>query len=105
MNTGGIRAQKHYKQRVVTRESHYKKLYRFEEENVQWLSDHFLGASDETRGGALSSLQRMKIFLRYMADPGLQVGVGEDIGVDQATACRAIHQVKLGAIYILILYF
>ena len=39
----------------------FKLLFRFEKENVQWLANKFLGSSQETRGGALSSLHKMKI--------------------------------------------
>ncbi|XP_062553045.1 putative nuclease HARBI1 isoform X2 [Armigeres subalbatus] len=35
----------------------------------------------------------MKIFLRYVGDPGFQVGVGEDIGVHQSTVCKTIWRV------------
>ncbi|PSN41235.1 hypothetical protein C0J52_13430 [Blattella germanica] len=51
-------------------------------ENVQWLTNHFLNDNNETRGGALTNEQRMKIFLRYLSDPGFQSGVAEDIRVD-----------------------
>ncbi|PSN30598.1 hypothetical protein C0J52_27512 [Blattella germanica] len=48
-------------------------------ENEQWLTNHFLNENNETRGGALTNEQRMKIFLRYLSDPGFQSGVAEDI--------------------------
>lgn len=57
---------------------------------MQWLAEYFLPEYEETHSGALSNLNKMKIFLRYMGDPGFQVGVGEDIGVDQATVSRTI---------------
>jgi hypothetical protein len=96
LNVGHIRSTKQYKRRVVTRVEDYKTLFRFEEENVDWLSEHFLGGdSGERRGGALTPQQRMKIFLRYCADPGFQSGVGEDIGVDQTTVSRVVQQVRL----------
>jgi uncharacterized membrane protein required for colicin V production len=79
-------------------------LYRFRDENVQWIAEHFLGNEDEeTRGGALSSLMKMKILLRYVADSGIknniiqnlinsvnrfigfQTGVAELMGVSQLT--------------------
>jgi uncharacterized membrane protein required for colicin V production len=79
-------------------------LYRFRDENVQWIAEHFLGNEDEeTRGGALSSLMKMKILLRYVADSGIknniiqnlinsvnrfigfQSGVAELMGVSQLT--------------------
>jgi hypothetical protein len=51
-------------------------MYRFEERNVEYLAEIFLGNTEERRGGALSPKQRMEIYLRYMGDPGFQVGVG-----------------------------
>jgi hypothetical protein len=88
-----LRKSKEYKQRRVTENLDYRKLYRFDEVNVEWISDHFLGPSEETRGGALTSKQKMQIFLRYMADPGFQIGVGEDIGVEQSTVSKIIKEV------------
>lgn len=93
INVGNIRAKKNYKERVETRASDHHTLYRFSEENTKWLAEHFLGEYFETRGGALSSLQKMKIFLRYMSDPGFQSGVGEDVGVDQTTVSRTVKYV------------
>ena len=92
------RTKKEYKTRIATRDCDYKQLYRFEKVNVEWIARHFLGEKTETRGGALSSEQKMKIFLRYMADPGFQVGVGEDLGVDQTTVSKTIHEVSLAYI-------
>jgi len=93
LNVGNVRMGKDYKPRVETRDVDYHSLYRFEKENVIWIADHFLGQEEETRGGCLSSLARMKTFLRYMGDPGFQVGVGEDIGIDQTTVSKTIHLV------------
>jgi hypothetical protein len=37
-----VRSQKYYPPRVTSRnEDYYHKLYRFSEENVQWLWEHF----------------------------------------------------------------
>ena len=33
----------------------------------------------ENRGGTLSNKQKMEVFLRYVGDPGFQIGVGKDI--------------------------
>ena len=33
----------------------------------------------EKRGGTLSNKQKMEVFLRYVGDPGFQIGVGKDI--------------------------
>ncbi|XP_062554268.1 putative nuclease HARBI1 [Armigeres subalbatus] len=71
----------------------FKALYRFSRENVEWLSDHFLNDREDTRGGGLSNVLKMKIFLRYLGDPGFQVGVGEDVGVHQTTVCKTIWHV------------
>jgi hypothetical protein len=47
-------------------------LFRFRNESVQWIAD-FLGNDDEeTRGGTLSSVMKIKILLRYMADPSIK---------------------------------
>ena len=57
----------------------YKKHYRFEEPNLEWITNHFLlndqqNVMEERRGGALSSKFKMKTFIRCVADPGLQDG-------------------------------
>lgn len=66
-----VRARKSYKiRRENPPEVDFIKLYRFTPENVEWLSEHFLGVNNETRGGALDSFTIMKIFLRYISDPG-----------------------------------
>jgi hypothetical protein len=55
-------------------------LFRFPDENVQWIAEHFLGNEDEeTRGGALSSVMKMKILLRYVADSGIKNKVIQSI--------------------------
>lgn len=71
----------------------FKSLYRFEYENVQWISNHFLPDDTETRGGAIPKVEKMKTFLRYIGDPGFQVGVGEDIGIHRTTVSKIIWQV------------
>nr|CAH7754861.1 unnamed protein product [Callosobruchus chinensis] len=57
------------------------------------MSEYFLGDSGERRGGALTPLQKLKIFLRYVADPGFQTGVATDIGVRQPTVSNVIAEV------------
>jgi hypothetical protein len=68
------RNRKFYKERkdnTVTREDDVK-LFHFRNKSVQWIAD-FLGNDDEeTRGGALSSVMKIKILLRYEADPGIK---------------------------------
>ncbi|KAI4455729.1 hypothetical protein MML48_9g00002692 [Holotrichia oblita] len=88
-----LREIKHYKQRLSTPVRDYKELYRFEEENVQWLANRFLGIHAETRGGALLSVLKMKICLRYLSDPGYQKGIGQELGVSQATVSRTVTAV------------
>lgn len=60
------RKRKVYNIRADIDETTCKQLYRFEKKNLEWVAEHFLGDSSETRGGALNSLQRMCIFLRYV---------------------------------------
>lgn len=88
-----LRVGKLYAVRREAIDRDYKALYRFERHNVEWLSNHFLEEREETRGGALSSLQRFQVFLRYVGDPGFQTGVGEDIGVHQSTVCKTFASV------------
>jgi hypothetical protein len=68
------RNRKFYKERkdnTITKEDDVK-LFHFRNESVQWIAD-FLGNDDEeTRGGALSSEMKIKILLRYVADPGIK---------------------------------
>lgn len=74
MNINLLRQKKIYsKRRSPTLP--YEVLYRFSEEQVDWLANEFLGECIETRGGRLTNKQRMHIFLRYMSDPGYQVGL------------------------------
>jgi hypothetical protein len=66
---------KRYKIRHEPLNTDFKKLYRFDRDNVHALAVYFLGRDHvETRGGALSAEQKMRIFLRYVADPGFQAG-------------------------------
>ncbi|XP_058840786.1 putative nuclease HARBI1 [Topomyia yanbarensis] len=88
-----VRRRKIYRTRRSNELDSFKHLYRFTENNVEWLAAHFLGSSHETRGGALSNFQKMQIFLRYVGDPGFQVGVGEDIGIHQTTVSKTIWNV------------
>lgn len=86
----GERKRKLYRPRREICDDNYHKLFRFTRENVKFLADEFLEENFETRGGALDNVQKMEIFLRYMADPGYQNGVGEDVGVTQPTVCTTI---------------
>ena len=60
---------------------------------MEWLSEHFLPHSDEKRGAKLSGKKQIEVFLRYLADPGHQLGVGKDKGVHQTTASKTISAV------------
>lgn len=91
LNLNLVRQPKIYHERRAN--NNFKQLYRFSEENVDWLASEFLVPHHETRGGALTNQQKMKIFLRYMADPGFQIGVGEDVGIHQSTVSNTIWEV------------
>jgi hypothetical protein len=80
-----VRSQKYYPPRVTSRNEDYHKLYRFSEENVQWLGELFLGQNEETRGGLLCSKMRVQIFLRFLSDPGFQIGIGKKESVHRLT--------------------
>ncbi|CAH1976266.1 unnamed protein product [Acanthoscelides obtectus] len=41
----------------------------------------FLVENEETRGGALSCMHKMKICLRYLGDPVYQQGIGQELSV------------------------
>lgn len=88
-----FRKEKSYLERKDISCSDSKVLLRFESENVDYLSDHFLGETDETRGGALSSRQRMEIFLRFVSNTGFQTGVAHDFGVHHSTVSKTINSV------------
>lgn len=66
-------------------------LYRFNQQRIEWMAVYFFEDSQETRGGAIRPLQKMQMVLRYVADPGFQTGVGEDLGVHQSTVSRHIN--------------
>lgn len=85
-----VRKQKEYAVRRETRNC--KELLRFESESVDFLAAEFLNETD-TRGGALSRRKQMEIFLRFVADPGFQSGIAEDVGVHRSTACKTISYV------------
>lgn len=79
------RREKLYRPRRDFPACDYPSLYRFSEENVISLSKYVLGQEKhETRGGALSNMQSMRIFLRYMATCGSTFDVGACEGVSEA---------------------
>lgn len=86
--------QKIYKPRSTNfQNDNVQQIYRFKSENVEWLSEYFLENIHETRGGGLSKLDKMLTFLRFVSDPGFQVGIAEIIGVHQSTVSRTIKEV------------
>lgn len=60
---------------------------------MEWLAD-FLRDEFESRGGALRATAKIRIFLRYVGDPGFQSGVAEDIGVHQTTVYLTVATVS-----------
>ncbi|XP_055907138.1 putative nuclease HARBI1 [Eupeodes corollae] len=71
----------------------YKILYRFTQTQIEALTDYFFQSSDTFRGGRLSNKTRMRVFLRFVADPGFQSGIAEDFGIDQSSVSRIIIEV------------
>nr|CAH7762598.1 unnamed protein product [Callosobruchus chinensis] len=85
---------KKYNPRRSTCDRNFKALYRFRKENDEWLSNNFLGVeSEETRGGAICNTDKMKIFLRYVGDPGYQSGEAEYIGDHQTSVSKVVTKV------------
>ena len=75
-----MRRRKVYRTRHEAHEDDYKKLHRFTKCHVEWISQHFIGPPNgERRGGSLNPCQRMEITLRYLGDPGFQIGVAQDV--------------------------
>ncbi|XP_064646190.1 putative nuclease HARBI1 [Lineus longissimus] len=88
-----IRQQKVYKNRIDRDEispATYRKLFRFEKENVEWLAATFLPDTVENRGGCMTPLARMETTLHYLADPGYQTSVAELMGVTQPTVSNCV---------------
>lgn len=69
------RRRKVYRPRRVSDGSDFRALYRFNRENFDFLVNNFFfdEPQGEARGGGLSADRKMKIFLRYVGDPGFQV--------------------------------
>ena len=61
-----MRKRKLYQIRSQPIIENYKTLFRFNHQNVQWLAEHLIGNINEKRGGALTSTQKMQIFLRLV---------------------------------------
>lgn len=86
----GPKVYKKRMDRTIIKEKTYHQLFRFEKHNVAYLADTFLRPHRETRGGCLSSIQRMEITLRYLSDPGYQTSVAQMTGVTQSTVSKVI---------------
>ncbi|CAH1984343.1 unnamed protein product [Acanthoscelides obtectus] len=66
-----------FKDRRESREVDYRALYRFSKVN----------------GRCFEQYRKNEGFLRYVGDPGFQIGIGEAIGVHQSTASRTVSNV------------
>lgn len=53
----------------------------------------FLGSEGSPNGGGLSNCQKMECFLRVCADPGFQIGIGEELGIHRSTVSKILHEV------------
>jgi hypothetical protein len=62
---------KERKDNTIKREDDVK-LFHFRNESVQWIAAFLENDDAETRGGALSSVMKIKILLRYVADPSIK---------------------------------
>ena len=49
--------------------------------------------TSEKRGVRLNAKLQMEVLLRYVGDPGFQVGVGEDKGIQQPTVSKTFSKV------------
>lgn len=75
-NIVNVRRVKVYKQRRVDDNCDFRGLFRFTRNGFNFIVNYFLSEEEEdTRGGGLNSSQKMKIFLRYIGDPGFQVRI------------------------------
>ena len=83
-----VRKEKFYNVRNKCQNEDFRKLYRFNRKNVEWLANYFLKDTGEKRGGALPPVDKMKIFLRVVSDPGFQNGVAEELCIHQTTVSK-----------------
>lgn len=88
-----LRKRKVYGERAVVHANNYKLLHRFTEENVEKMTEIFLDPRVESRGGALTPKKKFEIFLRFVADPGYQIGIAEETGLHRSTICKTIKYV------------
>ncbi|KAK9879063.1 hypothetical protein WA026_003878 [Henosepilachna vigintioctopunctata] len=89
-----IRQRKFYYVRSGINERNCKEPLRFNSESVDFLAAQFFEESD-IRGGGISRRQQMKIFLRFIGDPGFQSGVAQDVGVHRTSANKTIKYVMI----------
>lgn len=92
MPVNNIRNAKNYavRRQPPERMEEYRRLFRFSEENVEYLTDQFLPSIAETRGGAFTAKQKMEVTLRYLCDPGFQTSVGHELGVTQSSVSKIL---------------
>lgn len=62
----------------------YKTLYHFDKVNMVWISEYlfgeyFTGVSEKTRNKALTSKQKMSVFLQYITNQGYQSGIAQEM--------------------------
>jgi hypothetical protein len=82
--------------RKLTCTRDHTSLYRFDEVNVEWMATYFMGQEKNLkRGGALSYVDKLKIFLRCVGDPSFQTGVVEDISIHQTTVLKMIESIVI----------
>lgn len=88
-----VSQRKEYRIRTHSHPADYFNLYRFRQESVKWLAEHFLEETDENRGASLSQIKRMEIFLRFLSDPGFQMRVGKEEGIHRTAVCKRVKHV------------
>lgn len=76
-----------YKTRLSPQPKVYNSHYRFSDENVTWVSIHFLGVNLEKRGGALIPKPKLQVILSYVADSRHYSGIA------QTTVCKTVDHV------------
>ena len=57
------------------------------------IAEAFLEDNNETRGKALTNIDKIEATLRFLGDPGFQTGIANDIGFNQSSKSRAIDHV------------
>ena len=79
----------------------YRKLFRFDKENVEWLAHRFIPEHDEKRGGCLTTVESMEATLHYLADPGYQTTVNTLL-VCETRLCSPMNDVRTGVTSLLL---